>query len=157
MTSNFHQQILCVKLIHRTERWPGRLFDSCFARTPIQTQEERRWINKGLFLLPPGQLKTKAPVFPAASILDQILFFISVYSLTLYKRKLISKCKCSYKNSQHLFKFRNLFCLIHKLYIALVKKTKTKNSENMTISKVQVPQTFKDHISESCLYHSEEP
>lgn len=84
-------------------------------------------------------------------------FFLSVYLLNLYKRKLISKCKCSYKNSQHLFKFRNLFCLIHKLYIALVKKTKTKNSENMTISKVQVPQTFKDHISESCLYHSEEP
>lgn len=54
----------------------------------------------------------------------------------------------------NIFKFRNLFCLIHKLYIALVKKKKTKtkktknkknpkqNSENKTLFQSLGPSSF---------------
>ena len=122
--SSFHQQMVCLfvwslSILH--DCWPGRPFHSCFARTPTQTQRQRRWINRQPFPLTQGQPKTRAPLFQKPAYWIKY-FFLSVYSLTLYKRKPISKCKCSYKNSQHLFKFRNLFCLIHKLYIALVKK-----------------------------------
>ena len=44
------------------------------------------------------------------------------------------------------FKFRNLFCLIHKLYIALVLKKKkqkrNKNSENKTLFQSLGPSSF---------------
>ena len=68
----------------------------------------------------------------------------------------------------NIFKFRNLFCLIHKLYIALVKKkkkqkkkktetkTKKKQWKQDTISKSGPFQLSKYKSSESCIYRLEQ-
>ena len=63
----------------------------------------------------------------------------------------------------NIFKFRNLFCLIHKLYIALVKKTiqnKTKTKKKQwkqdTISKSGPFQLSKYKSSESCIFRLEQ-